>query len=1237
MNEKTTQKNLINKEALLRIGEDNSVQTTGVLGAVQRGAVKRASVINRIDLGIEQRRSRGLIQETGISLAKGAYNVGSGLVRTAAFLADPTGEMGHGEIRRGIDRFESTRGGFVRGAKDKSLPTTVVSGIAEQLPNILMSMAGVGAGMSIARAAEVGALGKVAAVKAGQVASLGIWRYGAIRDDLHKASNGRLSDASINWTAFMATSLEAGLETMFGPEQVIAKMSIMKALGKATGKTGMARAIATGTFGEFSTEAIQSISESLFQDFAAEGLGGLDLTIDDVKQAITEGVMAIPTAMLFGGVQSFAEYRVESGALDRQRGIDADKKMVLGKYTTPKEKADAETRIEKAFLDFGAKLSAKFGDEGGKALVFAMREHAYHWAAQNNTDPDLSIAEFEVMFSDTELSQTQIEEIRAITDPTQHAAWMRENVQGYREFDAGKTEKYLIDATEQQIQFELKKLRRIFGDDFRSDIIDTEAQTQEDAEDNAQADAAEAGRAPKPSDAVNDIRAQRIESIKRLRKLRQDAALRVKEIPITDRQAHLDYTTITKAAASDMYRALTDPDADASWIDPAAMRENLAGMIYLNNPGMTREAAYDIAQSLGDEQMAGMDGTELRAAFMLEAASSEIEGHYDIDELTDSIRVLSRNDKAWASFVSGQRSQAMHEAMLQAAERADIDRIRLAELVLSHANEVSREASSGLVVRETTDRDNTGTEQMLDRIAENSGKLRAMIYEGGDAVAMAEVVGLIENDVAELSDLVEQVKIDVLKRDIGFDPGKDAAQDLDGFGPDAVPVADEAAEQPSHIQAEAERLFESAFKKEVFAHYDFAKRRATFYKNATAEDVLHEWFHHVEMNGLLPPEMKAAMDKHYGINKDSSETDKRLAREKSARDFVAYVKTTSEGGIAGIETDQPEEMRRAFDYLRAVFAETYKADKGFSMPGGQQESSHIDMPGGMEAEISEWGKKKGLTDSAIGDLIRKSTESWFGGDVASLKERFKGNAILEARAEGAEQNSAKNVDIRSKTQMDLDLRESSTDGVIEYKPEVREFFEGAFDNVTAEAHQKAIAEILIESGQERPPVADTEANRMYESGDVITLTDKTKLRQRAFSFTPNGWDKLEWFRNSISEVAGVEYVKGESRSDLWNGFSIPQMQQVAQKTMDAHEAAGITGKAYFSKSQLDTAATHVNPNAKTFNDLGPDERKQAISLLGSIARATVAKLTKKLKTTEARKKAISTGLSLFNAGINAME
>jgi hypothetical protein len=130
-----------------------------------------------------------------------------------------------------------------------------------------------------------------------------------------------------------------------------------------------------------------------------------------------------------------------------------------------------------------------------------------------------------------------------------------------------------------------------------------------------------------------------------------------------------------------------------------------------------------------------------------------------------------------------------------------------------------------------------------------------------------------------------------------------------------------------------DRLLESSVEEEIFAHYDFENQRAVFYANATAEDVLHEWFHHVDLNGLLPADLYAKMRETYGITDTSTDKEINTAREKAARDFVAYIRKKALSGMDLGSVEYPPEMEQAFGYMRAVFAEHYHAQEGFVETG----------------------------------------------------------------------------------------------------------------------------------------------------------------------------------------------------------------------------------------------------------------------------------------------------------------
>lgn len=112
-------------------------------------------------------------------------------------------------------------------------------------------------------------------------------------------------------------------------------------------------------------------------------------------------------------------------------------------------------------------------------------------------------------------------------------------------------------------------------------------------------------------------------------------------------------------------------------------------------------------------------------------------------------------------------------------------------------------------------------------------------------------------------------------------------------------------------------LFSARKARQTYALYEPEQKLAVYFNTATAEDVLHEWMHHIIDNDLLPIELRDSLIRHYApegtenINALSPQ-DWMNFHEDSVRAFFAWMKGTKEA---------PSDIRPAFDHIKAIMSE----------------------------------------------------------------------------------------------------------------------------------------------------------------------------------------------------------------------------------------------------------------------------------------------------------------------------
>ena len=1292
--------------------------------------------------GDVKRESFGIAGEFGAGIARGVVQTVQGTINTGEELLgihdDPY------SISARMDRYMRTNQGGALGRGADTLVEKAAAAVGEQAL-IIGAIIGTGivtGGMS--SALSLGATGTRALVTAGTMTTMSAMTFGDNIDGIREASNGRLSEAQIFGMGFMSTAIQSALEVAICPEAVIGEAislnamraakaplaELIAAAGKKTMFSGV-KGLTASVFAESGTEFAQSIVQSIWED-AADGSEIHSMGEGQFKQAFIEALYAIPTAAIFGGFAAVSEHMVKSGILSQQRGLEASMEAEGIRYGTQEERDAAHANIDAAYTKFEESLAPMFGASGARAVASIMKEQAYHWAANGGASPEQLIETFGVILSDTTLSPTQIEEIRKITNPTERVAWMRNNVQGYREFEEAQTEDYRTRGVEAQYYYLLKRFRRIFGKTFGEE----EEQIDAEAEADATAKTLEDDQATlSPADTALEAQARHAAMLGKVNNLRQMAAeqimdLKVDTTPEGQRTLRIA-TKITAETSASMLQSIMNPDTDSTWIRPQAMRETLINMLHLNSDTMSREQAAILVEGMGEELSEGVEYTELQAAFMITAMENDSEGFFTGSETTEAVRVLSANNEAWGQIVVQERNQDNFEILMLAAQQAGLSIQQRSELILGQAHNVSYQGRVRLTAqqqrmdargrhgREVIGEIDAYTESLLDGIAEKSSQLREMISaEAADFVAIAGLTAELEEQLEEVSGRIGTVKEGLaseLENDMGFDPDaviyeieqqsedgetieqtinrlvsavdvqldaqvKDSSSAQRKLGElraleegqreiddanraegeeyqtmsrrgqalikrnqilaensrartDALADAKTDAER-SAIEDEfqlrlvddlideerkridsrdaiavnmalrmiPDQLLESNGGDKILAHYNLAQRRAIFYKNSTAEDVLHEWFHHVDLNNLLPVEMREQMEAKYGITKSSTANEIKTYHEKAARDFVNYLKTTADTGVIG--EDYPKELEEAFEYLSAVFAEEFHAQEGVVETGEQNESTAPQLQGENESVV--YGGAQETVEGGTVNLWNLKVDI----DGHPANSTVSDETLIEAGIEIPELTP-------------IQVSESAADFV--YSPETQEFFQGAFEKATVEEHHKTLAKVLDQSLKETPPVKESQ---LFESVSAAQMTDPIDILHRA---NLGGHDK---FTKRIKAVLGKDGYEAWDYKRKWASLSIEQQREVAtlaendtaRENPDAVLAMGSDNIPYFLPKALDdqSVAQFGVPFDSLINE---DQKKSVQANLSRVYRAAEKKklneTAKKLKSADENNQALT--------------
>jgi hypothetical protein len=1002
----------------------------GVTAAEQRAASTLRERHRRVDLGIEQRSSYGLAGEFATGIGRSLFQTTKSTVNTVEELLgvhdDPN------SLSYSMDQYLRTHQAGALGRGADTLTEKAVASIGEQ-SMVIAAILGTGiATGGAASALGLGALGTKSLVTAGTMTTMSAMTFGDNADGIRAAAGGRLDESTIFGLSVMSTLIQASLEAVIGPEALIGKTISLQAMAAAKKPLAEMFAIASkktlfsgvkgfgaSVFAESGTEAAQSIVQSMWEDIA-EG-PGVSMGKEEFTQAMTEALYAIPTAAVFGGFASISEHMVKSGIIQRYKKLESSKEAVTAGLDEKRTAVYHEV-VDTAYAKFEENLSPKFGWKGARSISEILKETAYHWAANGGKAPEALIETFDVILSNTELSEAQIKEVRKITDPVERVKWMRNNVQGYREFEAQQIEEYRARGVDQQYQYDLNRFRNLFGEDFGADLVPLE-EGLADAQAEQINQAAE-GEQITEQEKEQDVVAIHAAALGRLNDLHQMAAEKVADLDIpgnANKRRVVD--SITTETASRMFRAMSDPDADTSWIRPEAMKETLINMIALNNSRVPRvDAALFVNKISQTTETRGVGKTPLESVFMTEAIKTQTEGYYNSDELVEMGKKIAQNADAWDFIMRSDMKTHMIEVLhsrkaeleLTAEQEAQLDNLAIEDAIIQSENEYGRSlteqevadiidaadvgAFDAIIDRITRERelDNLAAEEAIRDSEEEYGR-NLTEQEVQEIIDSLDIDGLDSIADIEAENFAERERLRIMKalQELPDSPGS-GADTLDVGGKRRAAELEElrrARQEKIEVMMalrELPDLIESGDEtgSRIFAHYDVENRRAIFYKNATAEDVLHEWFHHVDLNNLLPASMRADMNVQYGVTKQSTQAEKTEARERAARDFVTFIRAQVDGGTPG--QDYPERLEDTFNYLHAVFAEEWHADKGFEVNGEQTESSSqgLPPPAGLIAAINSINTKMGDMLNQAKDNAKQRTLDLFNNPETRQKLEY---------------------------------------------------------------------------------------------------------------------------------------------------------------------------------------------------------------------------------------------------------
>lgn len=936
--------------------------------------------------GIMPRQSGGLFQETAASIARGAVTVGSGLIKTYDALNEMGGKSLGETMSDKIETWESVnQGGFASRPVNMSKAEFVTTSIGEMLPMIAMSMAGAGAGGALAKLADIGGKGMNVAVKAGQISSMASWLYGDKLEGIRQAADGRIPREMEYGLAAISTFTEALLEQIVGPEALFGKTAGFNAMAKAGVGESLAKLLSekaaggsvknyfAGIAAESLTEIAQSLSSAVYEGLASEPGNRLPGR-DEFKQAFEEGFMAIPSAAFFGGIASVTEYKARSGFMSN---FNLTKEQASEVVVAQQGPAALEL-AEKTFTTLTEDLTKGMTADGAQAVSDTIRTIAYNWAAKTGRAPAQYVENFKTLFTDQTLTEKQINEVRLITDPQKRVEWFRENVNGYRALENNEVESYRNDGIVKQFEYELKDATQTFGRKFADRFVpreipdvektalfkegealagegslsaiekDIERRLKDGSLDKGGASellagfnnarALEAAKLRKDAEGTMSVVELRAESTRRLYALRQAVALEHgilngKEVPMNRFSPQFE---AVKRASADMFHSLINPERNAEWIDRTAMRSNLAQLMVQNHPGMSLAKAMELTSKevLADDTRGGRRGTDfspLEAAFLSEMARTDVAADFvSTEAMRSAMNQVDQVNKEWQWLQEQDRSEELERELGPVFDEWESDK-----------------ADARRIFEETK------AERTRERMIE---ELQARMDADQDMASEDRLT--LEEDIRKVQDATDREIIAMRMRQMNVLRGTpDSKEDLDRAleSQEYFRLKDEkAAERAERIRInkalrDMPDTMESGDKEKIHAHYDPDARIAVFYKSASAEDVLHEWFHHADMEGLLPQDVRDAINKQYGRGIDTPDERKRIS-ELAVRDFLATLRAEIDGVTK--DTEITPELRKAFAYLKGVFASSWHAAESFgAMPAMTMESGSRRTEITVQAEV----------------------------------------------------------------------------------------------------------------------------------------------------------------------------------------------------------------------------------------------------------------------------------------------
>lgn len=704
----------------------------------------------RVNLGMEARPSQGMLGELGTGIARGTFTTVRGVANT---LEELTGNDGPGTMSYGMDRWARThQGTFVGQPAYEGITDWSAGMIGEQVPFMASLLISGGTTGAIAKGMQLGMGAAKTLTTAGAMATVSAIQYGDNVDGIRKAANGKLSESQIHAMGALSTVVQSALEVALGPDAKILDATVMNAVRKSARPAAEMIALTAGGKGLFKsarnyfgsiaaesfTEFSQSITQSIFEDMSAGP--GTQMSKEDFAEAFQAALAAVPSSALFGGFGMHAQWRERQKMLDVLKGLENDKSAIDLRAKTEEEKLARQQRTNAAFDTFKGKLSEKFGETGAEAITATVEVAAYHWAVERGLNPEDYINTFGMLFSNTTLSQQQQIELKKIESEEGRIQWMRNNVQGYREFEASEKDGYVADAFGKQFAVELDEYSALFGRGVFEGLLNEIGTAQDESiEANKNRETA-----PTPQEMTDQAAKRRADAVLNLYNLRQLALDAVADTKMEG--DHIKLASLTRQSSSDMFKAIINPGENTSWIKPENMRRTLANLIYINNDNISREDAHATVQKLSTTKREGMKYSELEAYFLYEAGIDEMNNNdgtmFSSDEIVEALRVIKDNEDAWNKVVSQELGEYSYQAMLDAADAAGASAAQKARIVINHAR------------------------NMRQRSLENAAEIWKMRdaseikMSEDDAVAVSE----FESEARKIDDLISKIEQAILEK-----------------------------------------------------------------------------------------------------------------------------------------------------------------------------------------------------------------------------------------------------------------------------------------------------------------------------------------------------------------------------------------------------------------------------------------------------------------------------------------